>query len=55
MYGNNAWMEPIWALLMWADENGNWVKYGLSDPLHKEAVLSVLDEWLERLKRANPD
>jgi len=55
MRENNAWREPVCALLMWADENGNWVKYGLSDPLHKEPVLTVLDEWLERLKIANPE
>ena len=55
MSQEHAWREPCCALLLWKDKQENWVKFGLSDPLCKEAVLGPLDEWMQRLRIANPN
>lgn len=47
---DTLWHEPCAGLVMW-EEGERWVKYGISDPLCKEPVLTVLEEWMERLKQ----
>ncbi|MBI3273103.1 MAG: ISKra4 family transposase [Planctomycetes bacterium] len=43
------WREPCTALVLWRNEKGGWEKRGISHPLDKSKVLSVLDRWMTRL------
>jgi hypothetical protein len=49
--GENPWREPCVGIVLWEDANGEWVRYGSSDPRDKEPVLSWLDSWMRTLRR----
>ena len=45
----SPWREPCTAMLIWKDAAGKLVRHAVSDPLNKQPVLAVMDEWMKLL------
>jgi hypothetical protein len=45
------WHEPYLGAVMWKGADGQWVKFGVTDPVNCERVTVVLDQFVEWFRR----